>query len=154
MSSTITIQENPKLEQLPHKPQVVTSPLISEVLDAIADDKALTMFNTLALSAGKSDILISTLDLTRKQFYSKIDRLVKQGLITRRNGRYYPTTLGKVLYELQNILGIALNNYWKLKAIDSLQNPPGLPESELNQLVDSLLENTVLKNIIVAKVKC
>ena len=153
MSLTMTIQQKPELEQLPHSRQVLKCPPISEVLNAIADDKGLTMFNTLALSAGKSDILISTLDLTRKQFYSKIERLIKQGLIVRRNGRYFLTTLGKILYELQNIMGVALNNFWKLKAIDSLQNPPGLPESELNQLVDSLLENTVLKNIILAKVK-
>ena len=153
MSSTTTIQQKPELEQLPHSRQVLECPPVSEVFNAIADDKALTMLNTVALTAGKSDILISTLDLTRKQFYSKIERLIKQGLIVRRNGRYFLTTLGKILYELQNIMGVALNNFWKLKAIDSLQNPPGLPESELNQLVDSLLENTVLKNIILAKVK-
>ncbi|HEY7082055.1 MAG TPA: hypothetical protein VH500_20375 [Nitrososphaeraceae archaeon] len=153
MSSAITIQQNPGLEQPPSAEQVVKSPIISEVLDAIADDKALTMFNTIALNAGKSDILISTLDLTRKQFYSKIERLIRHGLISRRNGRYYLTTLGKVVYELQNTLGVALDNYWRLKAIDSLQNPPSLPHSQLNQLVDSLLENAVLKNMILAKVK-
>jgi len=58
-----------------------------------------------------------------------------------------------VLYELQSILGIALNNYWKIKAIDSLQTPAGLPELELNKLIDSLLENEQLKNIVLAKVK-
>jgi predicted transcriptional regulator len=153
MSSAITIQQNPRIEQSPSVEQVVKSPIISEVLDAIADDKALTMFNTIALNAGKSDILISTLDLTRKQFYSKIERLIRHGLISRRNGRYYLTTLGKVVYELQNTLGVALDNYWRLKAIDSLQNPASLPHSQLNQLVDSLLENEVLKNMILAKVK-
>ena len=68
---------------------------------------------------------------------------MKQGLLVRRNGRYYITTIGKVLYELQSILGVALNNYWKLKAVDSLQAPAGLPEHELNKLIDSLLENIV-----------
>lgn len=152
MSSAITIQQNPRLEQSTNAEQVVKSPIISEVLNAIADDKALTMFNTIALNAGKSDILISTLDLTRKQFYSKIERLIRHGLISRRNGKYYLTTLGKVLYELQNTLGVALDNYWRLKAIDSLQNPPSLPHSQLSQLVDSLLQNAVLKSMILAKV--
>ena len=78
---------------------------------------------------------------------------MKQGLLVRRNGRYYLTSLGKILYELQSTLGIALNNYWKLKAIDSLQTPSGLPEFEVNKLIDSLLENSILKNIILAKVK-
>jgi len=58
-----------------------------------------------------------------------------------------------VLYELQTTLGVALDNYWKLKAIDSLLTPPGLPEFELNKLIDTLLENTALKNLILAKLK-
>ena len=129
------------------------SPQISEVLKAISDDKALTLFNTVALSTGKTDMLLSTMNLTRKQYYSKMERLSKQGLLVRKGGRYYLTTLGKVLYELQNTLGVALDNYWKLKAIDSLLTPPALPEFELNKMIDTLLENNDLKKLILAKLK-
>jgi len=129
------------------------SPQISEVLRAISDDKALTLFNTVALSTGKTDMLLSTMNLTRKQYYSKMERLSKQGLLVRKGGRYYLTTLGKVLYELQNTLGVALDNYWKLKAIDSLLTPPALPEFELNNMIDTLLENNDLKKLILAKLK-
>ena len=155
MSSTITVQDYTGLKESGYSKQLVVckSPQIEDVINAISDDKALTIFNTVALSAGKTDILISTLGLTRKQFYSKMERLMKQGLLVRRNGRYFITTLGKVMYELQSILGVALNNYWKLKAIDSLEAPASLPEHELNKLIESLLENTVLKNIVLAKVK-
>ena len=153
MSSAVTIQQNLGLERSIYSNQSDKSPLISDLIKAISDDKALTIFNTVALNAGKTDLLISTLGLTRKQFYSKMERLMKQGLLVRRNGRYYLTSLGKILYELQSTLGIALNNYWKLKAIDSLQTPGGLPEFEVNKLIDSLLENSNLKNIILAKVK-
>jgi hypothetical protein len=153
MSSTSTIQNHRELKELEYSKQlaVCKSPQIEDVINAISDDKSLTIFNTGALSAGKTDILISTLGLTRKQFYSKVERLITHGLLVRRKGRYYITTLGKVLYELQGILGVALNNYWKLKAIDSLQIPTGLPEHELNKLIDSLLESPVLKNIILGK---
>jgi len=129
------------------------SPQISEVLRAISDDKALTLFNTVALSTGKTDMLLSTMNLTRKQYYSKMERLSKQGLLVRKGGRYYLTTLGKVLYELQNTLGVALDNYWKLKAIDSLLTPPALPEFELNKMIDTLLENNDLKKLILAKLR-
>src|SRR5437867_4663813 len=144
MSSTVTVQDYTGLKESGYSKQLVLckSPQIADVINAISDDKSLTIFNTVALSAGKTDILISTLGLTCKQFYSKMERLTKQDLLVRRNGRYFLTTLGKVLYELQTILGVALNNYWKLKAIDSLQIPAGLPEFELNKLIDSLLENT------------
>ena len=153
MSSTLTIQQNLGLEKSRYSNQSDKSPLISDLIKAISDDKALTIFNTVALNAGKTDLLISTLGLTRKQFYSKMERLMKQGLLVRRNGRYYLTSLGKILYGLQSTLGIALNNYWKLKAIDSLQTSGGLPEFEVNKLIDSLLENSNLKNIILTKVK-
>jgi len=129
------------------------SPQISEVLKAISNDKALTLFNTVALSTGKTDMLLSTMNLTRKQYYSKMERLSKQGLLVRKGGRYYLTTLGKVLYELQNTLGVALDNYWKLKAIDSLLTPPALPEFELNKMIDTLLENNDLKKLILAKLR-
>lgn len=155
MSSTITVQDHTGLQESGYSKQSVLckSPHIADVINAISDDKALTIFNTVALSAGKTDILISTLGLTRKQFYSKMERLTRHGLLVRRNGRYYLTILGKVVYELQSILGVALDNYWKLKAIDSLQTPDGVPAHELNKLIDSLLENTVLKNIVLTKVR-
>jgi len=149
--STMFIQG--ELSEVKYKGRMNRSPQISEVLKAISDDKALTLFNTVALSSGKTDMLLSTLNLTRKQYYSKMERLSKQGLLVRKGGRYYLTTLGKVLYELQSTLGVALDNYWKLKAIDSLLTPHGLPEFELNKMIDTLLENDELKKLILTKLK-
>lgn len=149
--STMFIQG--EVSEVKNKGRMNRSPQISEVLKAISDDKALTLFNTVALSSGKTNMLLSTLNLTRKQYYSKMERLSKQGLLMRKGGRYYLTTLGKVLYELQSTLGVALDNYWKLKAIDSLLTPPGLPEFELNKMIDTLLENDELKKLILTKLK-
>jgi len=149
--STMFIQG--EVKEVKQEGRMNSSPQISEVLKTISDDKALTLFNTVALSTGKTDMLLSTMNLTRKQYYSKMERLSKQGLLVRKGGRYYLTTLGKVLYELQNTLGVALDNYWKLKAIDSLLTPPGLPEFELNRMIDTLLENDELKKLILTKLK-
>ena len=149
--STMFIQG--EVKKVKQEGRMNRSPQISEVLKAISDDKALTLFNTVALSTGKTDMLLSTMNLTRKQYYSKMERLSKQGLLVRKGGRYYLTTLGKVLYELQNTLGVALDNYWKLKAIDSLLTPPALPEFELNKMIDTLLENNDLKKLILAKLR-
>jgi predicted transcriptional regulator len=153
MSSAMTVQHKSELRESAYSMQLGNSPPIADFFKAISDDKALTIFNTVALNAGKTGILISTLGITRKQFYSKMERFTKQGLLGRRDGRYYLTTLGKIMYELQSTFGLALNNYWKLKAIDSLETPGGLPEFEVNKLIDSLLESPVLKNLILSKVK-
>src|SRR6266516_3828493 len=94
--------------------------MVSETLTAISDDKSLVLFNTIALSSGNTDILISKLGLTRKQYYSRMYALTNAGLITRSNGKYSLTSFGKIVYEAQILIGKAKQNYWKLKAIDSI----------------------------------
>jgi hypothetical protein len=56
------------------------SDCLAEFIELISDDKSLLIFNTIFLASGdSSDILINQLKLTRKQFYSRITRLVKAG---------------------------------------------------------------------------
>ena len=81
-------------------------PEVSAIFRALADDKSLTLFNTVALSPGNSNLLTHNLNVTKKQYYSKMDQLSKQGLIARKNGKYYLTTMGKIIYELQNVVGL------------------------------------------------
>ena len=77
-----------------------------------------------------------------------MEHLSKQGLLARKNGKYYLTTMGKIIYELQNVVGIAVNDYWKLKAIDSLRIQDQLPEDQVVKLVETLVENQGLRDII------
>jgi len=89
---------------------------VADVLKTIAEDKSLVLFNTIALSNSDSDILISTLHLTRKQYYTRLSALLKVGLVKREMTKYSLTTFGMILYHVQEIIGKALNEYWKLKA--------------------------------------
>lgn len=66
---------------------------IANIFKAIGDDMSLVLFNTIAIEAGDSDILMTRLDITRKQFYSRISALQKTGLITRKNRQYVLTSL-------------------------------------------------------------
>ena len=127
---------------------VLQRPEVSAIFRALGDDKSLTLFNTVALSPGNSNLLTRNLNVTRKQYYSKMDHLCRQGLVARKNGKYYLTTMGKIIYELQNVIGIAVNDFWKLKAIDSLRIQDQLPEEQIAKLVDTLVENQGLRNII------
>ena len=123
-------------------------PEVSAIFRALSDDKSLTLFNTVALSPGNSNLLTRNLNLTKKQYYSKMEQLSKQGLVARKNGKYYLTTMGKIIYELQNVVGIAVNDYWKLMAIDSLRIQDQLPEDQIAKLIDTLVENQGLRDII------
>ena len=123
---------------------------VADVLKTIADDKSLVLFNTIALSNSDSDILISTLHLTRKQYYARLSALLKAGLVKREMARYYLTTLGMILYHAQEIIGKTLNQYWNLKAIDSINVTCNgeLPQDQFHRMIDTLITNQEIKDIL------
>ena len=87
------------------------SECLAEIIKLISDDKSLLIFNTIFVASGdSSDILINQLKLTRKQYYSRITRLVKAGLVKRQKGRYFLTSFGTVIYDAQRLLGNAVKN--------------------------------------------
>ena len=125
---------------------------IADVLDTISDDKSLVLFNTIALSnSDGSDILISNLKLTRKQYYSRISKLVKVDLVVRRNRKYFLTSLGKIVYDAQKIIGNAVGDYWKLKAVDTLEITDQMPKEEYNKIINALIENEKIKEGLIIK---
>ena len=96
-------------------------PSITSILKKISDDKALTLFNSIAVSNGDRYIPLREMNLTTKQYYSRISGLMDAGLIKRHKGKYSLTLLGKVVYDSQMVIGKALDYYWKLKAIESIE---------------------------------
>ncbi|HMH10008.1 MAG TPA: hypothetical protein VK553_04820, partial [Candidatus Nitrosopolaris rasttigaisensis] len=66
---------------------------VANILRAISDDKSLVLFNTIAID--RSDFLISKVDLTCKQYYSRMSNLIKSDLVSRKNKRYFLTSFGK-----------------------------------------------------------
>ena len=96
---------------------------VGEILRVICDDKSLCIFNTIGLAANHdSDILIKNIRLSRKQFYKRVSKMIHIGLVTRSGGRYNLTSLGKIVYHVQVVIGNALKDHWKLKALKYLNN--------------------------------
>ena len=91
-------------------------------LKAIADEKTLTLFNAIAIEAGNTDTLRKKSAFSRKQYDMRISMLTKAGLIRTINGIYSLTSLGKIVYSAQKLIGEGVDNYWKLKAIDSIES--------------------------------
>jgi hypothetical protein len=123
---------------------------VSDSLSAISNDKSLVLFNTIALASEDSSILISRLELTRKQYYSRMSELTKAGLIRRRNSRYFLTSFGRIVYDAQELIGNAIQYSLKLKAIDSIDTPE-FPVEERNKLIDTLINNNEIKEILVSR---
>ncbi|MGC2573892.1 MAG: hypothetical protein WA364_20440 [Candidatus Nitrosopolaris sp.] len=124
------------------------------LLKAIADDKSLLLFNTIANSNGDTDIL-SASGLSRKQYYSRLSTLLNVGVVKRLSGKYSLTACGVVLYHAQELIGKAVNQYWKLKAIDSItESGKGeLPQEQFCLIIDKLLANQEIKDILLKHFK-
>ncbi|MRN41824.1 MAG: hypothetical protein FIO02_12425 [Nitrosopumilales archaeon] len=120
------------------------------ILGAISDNRASNILKSIASADSNSDILITELKLTRKQYYSSMSGLIKAGLVKRQRGRYLLTAFGKVIYSAQKSLEAkiesALNNYWKLKAIDSLEMPS---REENDKVISMLIDNQEIKDILI-----
>jgi hypothetical protein len=122
---------------------------VENILGTLSVDKSLALFNTIALGSSASDVLRSRVDLTRKQYYSRMSALLKAGLIKRRNRSYSLSSFGKIFYDAQVIIGKAIENYWKLAAIDSIEL---LPDIALNKIIDVLIENPQIKGSVLREV--
>jgi predicted transcriptional regulator len=59
-------------------------------------------------------------------YYKK--KLIDTGLIEHKNGRYQLTPIGEVAYSAQAKVEIAIENYWKLEALDSIMMSATLDE--------------------------
>ena len=60
--------------------------------------------------------------------------------------------LGKVIYEAQRLLGSAVKNHWRLKAIDSLgvANEDEVPKEECKKIIDLFIGNQQIKEILLS----
>ena len=94
------------------------------------------------------------MNLTTKQYYSRIAGLMDAGLIKRHKGKYSVTLLGKVVYDSQMMIGKALTHHWKLKALESIEMSAGasFPEGELTQLINALIDNHQIKDILMKSI--
>ena len=131
--------------------QRATAPSITSILKKISDDKALVLFNSIAVSSSDNERLIPLreMNLSTKQYYSRISGLVDSGLIKRHKGKYFLTLLGKVVYNSHMTIGKTLTYYWKLKAIESIEmSTSGLPNEEKIQLINLLIDNHQIKDIL------
>jgi hypothetical protein len=122
--------------------------MLAKVLKSISDEESLELFRSIGTNGSDSVSLRNKIKITRKQYYSRMSRLMKVGLIKRKNGKHTLTAFGKVIYDTQITIEDAINSYWKLKAIDSLEVSDDLPLVERKKLIDSLIENINIREIL------
>jgi predicted transcriptional regulator len=132
---------------------------VETVFSALSDNKSLSLFNIIGIMSSHAsdgqptgDILISRMNLTRRQYYTRISRLVDAGLITKKRARFVLTSLGSIVYETYKTIGVAIQNRWRLQAIDTLITH-GMPAEERHKLINTLLgDYDTFKEILLSTV--
>ena len=72
-------------------------------------------------------------------------------LIQRNKGRFSLTCLGAVVNHAQTVVEAGVNNYWKLKAIDSIQSSAEIGEHERTKLIKTIIDDSGIESILVAQ---
>lgn len=122
---------------------------LAGVLEAISDSKSLEIFQSLAKGSVESDVLKQKEGITKKQYYMRTQKLMKAGLAKRVKGKFSLTNFGVVVYHAALIIETGVNSYWKLKAIDSIQDSGQIVESERTKLIQTILDGSTIENILV-----
>ena len=125
---------------------------VTDILESISDEKALGLFKTIALAKPDSEILITKTQLSRKQYYSRMSVLMRSGLVKRNKGRYALTAFGKVIYDIEITIEIALENLWKLRAVDLVQVEEALSKEEQTRILDTLIDSAKIKDVLLARI--
>jgi predicted transcriptional regulator len=117
-----------------------------DILSLIAERKCSIIFSTIGELEGPAELQITRLNMTRKQFYSRISQLLKNDLIRKTHGKYELTLFGRVVFGIENKIQHSIDNYWKLKAIETLDE--SLPEIEKTKLINSIVDDPLIRDLL------
>ena len=117
-------------------------PKVEEIFKVLGDNVSLRLFRLASIGINPTSEFMQKTGLTRKQFYSRLQKLVKLGLVQKSQGAYILTTLGTVVQNIQlKPLEELVDNYWKLQAIEMLKNANKIPEEERKMLIESIAKS-------------
>jgi hypothetical protein len=129
-------------------------PSITNILKKISDDKSLILFSRIAISGDNTYIPLKEMNLSTKQYYSRISGLIDAGLIRRSHGKYYLTPIGNVVNEAHMMIGKALGYYWRIKIIESVQySSDKITKEDLSKLITILIDNHEIKDILLRAIE-
>lgn len=124
-------------------------PSLAELLSCLADEKTAEIFKKIH---DDEPFTVTSMKLTRKQYHSRLSKMIKVNLVYRLAGKYRLTSLGKIVYGCVELVASTLGeDYWRLKAIDSLCTANTLlPLDERTRIISTLIGNENIKQILLS----
>jgi len=108
------------------------------VFSALANQDALKIFAAARDGIGSSTKTINELELTQKRYYTRLNELIKAGLIEKNEETYQHTMLGKLCYKLGEVFDKALGQRDRLGLLDKLQRSKTLTLEETRSITQAL----------------
>jgi predicted transcriptional regulator len=115
------------------------------VMSAVCDPKSFEILALVRYTQVDSQFLLLKTGISEKAFYSRMSKLIKAGIVSRKNSKYSLTSLGEVVSHCMDLLTAAIENYWRLQALDTLSI---LPSSEYIKTTKILLGNQRIATIL------
>ena len=115
---------------------------VTKLLSIISKQDALLIFSIAKDGMESSSMNYNKMGLTRKQYYTRLMQLKREGLIERNGNFYYHTTLGTFIYEnCVNMLLAAIRNRKYMAMVDVLMHSNYFSQ-------DATLTKNVINNIV------
>ena len=67
-------------------------------------------------------------------------------MIRKIHGKYELTLFGRVVFGIENKIQHSIDNYWKLKAIETLDE--SLPDVEKTKLINSIVDDPLIRDLL------
>ena len=105
-----------------------------EILDALGNQDALSIFIYVGKGMTSSKLAIQELRLSQKRFYSRLKELIDVGLIEKNEEGYQYTTLGRVFSKIGYSLLDVLENKEQFELLERLRVSSSLTSSDFNKI--------------------
>jgi hypothetical protein len=92
--------------------------------------------------------LQSAIGFSKKQHYSRTQQLLECGLVKRKHGIFSLTSFGKVIYRSKLKIDAAFNEYYTLKAVDSILATKEITERNRKELINNIVIDNGIKMVL------
>jgi predicted transcriptional regulator len=118
----------------------------SDIFNVLSDNNSLMLFN--AIASKSVEELIPKLNINEKQCTAIISVLTNVGLVRKQSDKIYLTSLGKVFHYAYLKLSKAMDNSWKLKCIDILEESDKVPRTEIHHIINIVIADNIIREIL------
>jgi len=124
----------------------------SDIMKVLGNKDSFELFNIIVEKVNiDSRFLQSTSKLSKKRYYSGIQKLMACGLVRRKSKNFSLTSFGQIINDLKVKMDTTVNEYYRLMAFDLVINSKGMGRKERRELVEEFIKNIEIKTILIGK---